>query len=64
MGISTFAQQALNPVKDASAKMMLIFMPILLTVVFINFPAGLVLYWLMNNLLTIVEDIFRKKYFR
>ncbi|MBU4270060.1 membrane protein insertase YidC [Candidatus Dependentiae bacterium] len=64
MGISTFVQQAMTPVKDASQKVMLFVMPIFLTIIFFNFPAGLVLYWLMNNLLTIIEDLFRKKYFR
>ena len=57
MGISMFIQQKISPttMDPKQAKMMLI-MPIFLTFVFANFPAGLVLYWLMNNILTIVHQ--------
>ncbi|HEX2279502.1 MAG TPA: YidC/Oxa1 family membrane protein insertase, partial [Candidatus Tectomicrobia bacterium] len=37
------------------AKMML-FMPIIFTFMFLNFPVGLVIYWLVNNLLTIAQQ--------
>jgi YidC/Oxa1 family membrane protein insertase len=39
------------------------FMPIVFTFMFLNFPSGLVLYWLINNLLTIVQQVYihRKK---
>jgi YidC/Oxa1 family membrane protein insertase len=39
------------------AKMML-FMPIIFTFMFLNFPVGLVIYWLVNNLLTIAQQYF------
>jgi len=64
MGVSMFIQQRMTPVADSKQKVMMMFMPLILTAVFINFPAGLVLYWLTNNLLTIGEDFLRKKYYK
>ena len=54
MGASMFLQQKMTPVAGdpAQAKMMM-FLPIIFTFLFINFPSGLVLYWLVNNLLSI-----------
>ena len=50
MGISMFVQQRLSPqpADAAQAKMMMV-LPVIFTVLFLNFPAGLVLYWLINN---------------
>jgi YidC/Oxa1 family membrane protein insertase len=46
----------------AQAKMMM-FMPVIFTVIFINFSSGLVLYWLTNNLLSIGQQYYiQKKY--
>jgi len=42
------------------AKIMLL-MPIFFTVLFINFPSGLVLYWLVNNILSIVQQLITNK---
>jgi len=61
MGVSMLWQQTLSPVGDPKQRTMMMFMPIVMTAVFINFPAGLVLYWFVNNLLTVGEDLFRKK---
>jgi YidC/Oxa1 family membrane protein insertase len=36
--------------------MMMILMPVMFTVMFVNFPSGLVLYWLVNNVLTIAQQ--------
>jgi YidC/Oxa1 family membrane protein insertase len=36
-------------------------LPVFLTVMFLNFPSGLVLYWLINNVLTIVQQYFINK---
>ncbi|MCK4517256.1 membrane protein insertase YidC [Candidatus Babeliales bacterium] len=63
MGISMLWQQKMAPVADEKQRVMMMFMPIVMTAVFINFPAGLVLYWLTNNLLTLGEDVLRKKVF-
>jgi len=57
MGASMFIQQKMTPTPGdpAQAKMMM-FMPILFTFMFINFPSGLVLYWLVNNILSIGQQ--------
>jgi YidC/Oxa1 family membrane protein insertase len=35
---------------------MMMIMPLIFTVMFVNFPAGLVLYWLVNNVLSITQQ--------
>ena len=57
MGISMFIQQKLTPtaMDPMQAKMML-FLPIVLTYVFLSFPSGLVIYWLVNNVLSIIQQ--------
>jgi len=57
MGASMFIQQKMTPTPgdQAQAKIMM-FLPLIFTVMFINFPSGLVLYWLVNNLLSIGQQ--------
>lgn len=55
MGLTTVIQQKMTTVDPRQAKMML-FMPIFLTFIFYNFASGLVLYWLMTNILTIGQQ--------
>ena len=57
MGISMWAQQKLNPapLDPMQAKVMQI-LPFVFTVFFAFFPAGLVLYWLVNNILSILQQ--------
>ncbi len=57
MGASMFLQQKMTPMTGdpAQAKMMML-LPIVFTFLFINFPAGLVLYWLVNNILSIAQQ--------
>ncbi|RMH60915.1 MAG: membrane protein insertase YidC [Zetaproteobacteria bacterium] len=57
MGISMLIQQRLNPkpTDPMQAKVMQ-FLPILFTAMFLFFPAGLVLYWLVNNILSILQQ--------
>ncbi len=64
MGISMLIQQKMTPstVDPTQAKMMLI-MPVMFTFFFLNFPSGLVLYWLVNNVLTIGQQYVTTKYF-
>ena len=54
-----FVQQLLNPapVDPMQANIMRI-LPIVFTLFFLWFPAGLVLYWLVNNLLSIAQQWF------
>ena len=63
MGVSMFVQQTLNPTPPdpMQAKVMKL-MPIIFTFFFLFFPAGLVLYWVTNNVLSIVQQyIITKK---
>lgn len=57
MGISMFIQMQLNPSPPdpMQAKIMKI-MPVMMTAFFLWFPAGLVLYWLVNNILSITQQ--------
>jgi YidC/Oxa1 family membrane protein insertase len=57
MGVSMLLQQWLSPQQgDPTQQRMMMFMPLLFTFMFINFPAGLALYWLVNNVLTIGQQ--------
>ena len=57
MGATMFLQQKMTPsTGDAMQAKMMLFMPIIFTFMFLNFPSGLVLYWLVNNLLSIGQQ--------
>jgi YidC/Oxa1 family membrane protein insertase len=57
MGVSMFLQQRMSPAPpDPVQAKVLMMMPIIFTVLFLNFPAGLVLYWVVNNLLSIAQQ--------
>lgn len=57
MGISMFVQFKLNPAPmDPIQKKVFQFMPIIFTVFFAFFPSGLVLYWVVNNILSISQQ--------
>jgi len=57
MGASMFLQQWLTPQQgDPTQQRMMMFMPLVFTFMFYNFPAGLVLYWLVNNILSIGQQ--------
>jgi YidC/Oxa1 family membrane protein insertase len=62
MGASMFFQQKMSPPPGdpAQAKMMML-MPIFFTFIFINFPSGLVLYWLVNNILSMAQQYYITK---
>ncbi len=55
MGVSMFIQQKMSPIggDPRQAKMMLYMMPVMFTFIFWGMPSGLVLYWLINNVLQI-----------
>jgi YidC/Oxa1 family membrane protein insertase len=57
MGISMLVQQRLSPtpMDPVQAKIMM-FLPVVFTVFFLFFPAGLVLYWVTNNILSIAQQ--------
>jgi YidC/Oxa1 family membrane protein insertase len=57
MGGTMLIQQAMTPMAgDPTQQKMMMFMPLIFTVMFVNFPAGLVLYWLVNNVLSIAQQ--------
>ncbi|NVN98952.1 MAG: membrane protein insertase YidC [Geobacteraceae bacterium] len=62
MGITMFIQQKMTPTNmdPVQAKMMLA-LPVVFTAMFLNFPSGLVLYWLVNNILTIAQQMYINK---
>ncbi len=64
MGLTMWYQNKLNPpatgADQTTAKMMK-FLPVIFTFMFLNFPAGLVLYWLINNILAIGQQYLIKR---
>ncbi len=59
MGVSMLVQQKMTPSSgDPTQARMMMLMPIIFTVMFMSAPSGLVLYWLVNNLLTIAQQYF------
>ena len=62
MGASMFLQQKMTPTvgDPAQAKIMLV-MPIMFTFMFLSFPSGLVIYWLVSNVLSIVQQYYINK---
>lgn len=57
MGVTMFVQQRLNPAPpDPTQAKVMMFLPVLFTGLFWNFPAGLVLYWIVNNTLSIIQQ--------
>lgn len=64
MGLTMYLQQKLSPqAGDPTQAKIMMFMPIVLTFIFLNFPAGLVVYFITNNVLSIAQQGFmlRKK---
>jgi len=60
MGASMVLQQRITPTQadPAQAKMMMTVMPIMMTVIFYQFPSGLVLYWMVSNILAISHQLW------
>jgi len=62
MGASMLLQQKMTPTPgDPTQAKMMMFMPIIFTVIFINFSSGLVLYWLVNNILSMAQQYYITK---
>lgn len=63
MGVTMFYQQKMTPSPgDPTQAKIMLFMPILFTFMFLNFASGLVLYWLLNNVLSIIQQYYTNKY--
>jgi YidC/Oxa1 family membrane protein insertase len=57
MGASMLVQQKMMPAAgDPTQQRMMMFMPVIFTVMFINFPSGLVLYWFASNVMSIAQQ--------
>ena len=58
MGISMFIIQKMSPatVTDPMQQKIMTFMPVMFSVFFLFFPAGLVLYWLVSNIVTLIQQ--------
>ena len=57
MGASMFLQQWMTPsAGDPNQRKLMLMMPLLFTFMFVSFPAGLTVYWLVNNILTIAQQ--------
>ena len=62
MGASMFYQQTLNPAAtDPMQAKVMKFMPLVFTFFFLWFPSGLVLYWITNNIISIVQQLVISK---
>ncbi|MCK9239431.1 membrane protein insertase YidC [Desulfocurvus sp.] len=57
MGATMFLQQKMTPAPgDPTQAKIMLFMPVIFTFMFLNFPSGLVVYWLVNNVLSIAQQ--------
>lgn len=62
MGVTMILQQKMTPAPgDPTQAKMMMLMPVVFTVIFINFPSGLVLYWLFSNLVSIAQQYYTQK---
>jgi YidC/Oxa1 family membrane protein insertase len=62
MGMTMFVQMKMNPEPpDPAQKMMFTWMPLIFTFMLGSFPAGLVIYWSWNNLLSVTQQGFIMK---
>jgi YidC/Oxa1 family membrane protein insertase len=62
MGVTMVIQQKMTPSgMDPKQQKIMMLMPIVFTFLFLNFPSGLVLYWLANNILSIGQQYFVNK---
>jgi YidC/Oxa1 family membrane protein insertase len=59
MGVGMFFQQRMTmAVSDPMQKRMMYLMPIIFTFMFWSFPSGLVIYWITNSIISMIEQYF------
>ncbi|MBE3022171.1 membrane protein insertase YidC [Campylobacter sp. 7477a] len=65
MGVTMFLQQRLTPTtfSDPMQEKIMKFLPLIFTFFFVTFPAGLTLYWFINNVCSVIQQIFVNKLF-
>lgn len=62
MGITMVIQQKMTPTSvDPRQNKIMMFMPVIFTFLFLNFASGLVLYWLVNNILSIAQQMYTNR---
>jgi YidC/Oxa1 family membrane protein insertase len=62
MGATMFIQQKMTPAAgDPKQQKIMMFLPLIFTFMFLNFASGLVLFWLVNNVLSIVQQFYINK---
>lgn len=61
MGAASLLQALMQPAQDQQSKLFSLFMPVFLTVIFLKFPSGIVLYWLTYSALSVLEQMWLKK---
>ncbi|OPY07878.1 MAG: Membrane protein insertase YidC [Syntrophus sp. PtaB.Bin001] len=62
MGATMFIQQKMTPTSaDPTQAKIMLWMPVIFTFMFLNFPSGLVIYWLFNNILSIGQQYYINK---
>jgi YidC/Oxa1 family membrane protein insertase len=63
MGVTQFISQKMTPTSgDTTQQRMMLIMPVIMTIFFISFPSGLVLYWLTNNVLQIGQQYIMNRF--
>ncbi|MBR8466052.1 membrane protein insertase YidC [Campylobacter sp. faydin G-140] len=65
MGVTMFLQQRLTPTTftDPMQEKIMKYLPLIFTFFFVTFPAGLTLYWFVNNVCSVIQQIFVNKLF-
>ncbi|MFB0564846.1 MAG: membrane protein insertase YidC [Candidatus Aminicenantaceae bacterium] len=62
MGITQFISQKMTPTSaDPTQARMMLIMPVIMTIFFMSFPSGLVLYWLISNVLQIAQQFIMNR---
>ena len=62
MGVTMVIQQKMTPsTMDPTQQKLMMIMPVVFTFMFLSFPSGLVLYWLVNNVLSIAQQMYMNK---
>jgi YidC/Oxa1 family membrane protein insertase len=63
MGASMYYQQKMTPTTlDPTHAKIMQFLPLMFIFLFVSFPSGLVLYWLVNNVLSMAQQYYTNKY--
>jgi YidC/Oxa1 family membrane protein insertase len=65
MGVTMLVQQKLSPPPpDPTQEKIMLLMPVVFTALFLYFPAGLVLYWVVNNILSISQQWYITRHYK